>query len=296
MKDELPDNQPTAETRNATPLPRHPSLIPVARLVAPPPPFHMAASPLAAAMLKPCPRPWGLWTTLGWSLLGLLLELIVTLVLILIAGVVAGLTGSAAMNSAESLKAFTMSGLFVSVSSVVMLPVGFAYLVLITHLRGWRPAEYLALNRSTARQTVFWLAVMAAYMVISDTVTILLGRDVVPPFMVDVCKTAGFMPLLVLAVVLVAPLFEEVVFRGFMYRGIAASRLGPAGAISIATILWSLLHVQYDSYGIAYILVCGVLLGLARYGTGSVVPPILMHMLNNAGATAQALVKLADSA
>ena len=255
----------------------------------------MGASSIPAAMLKPCPRPWGLWTTLGWSLLGLLLELIVTLVLILIAGVLAGLTGSAAMSSAEFLMDLTMSGLFLSVSSVVMLPVGFAYLILITYLRGWRPVEYLALKRSTARQTVFWLAVTVAYMVTSDTVTILLGRDIVPPFMVDVCKTAVFLPLLVLAVVLVAPLFEEVVFRGFMYRGIAASRLGPAGAILIATILWSLLHVQYDSYGMAHVLVGGVLLGLARYSTGSVVPPILMHMLNNAGGTAQALVELADS-
>ena len=50
------------------------------------------------------------------------------------------------------------------------------------------------------------------------------GRDVVPPFQVEAYQTAkdaGWLMQLTLAIVFVAPLGEEVVFRGFLYRGLA---------------------------------------------------------------------------
>ena len=85
---------------------------------------------------------------------------------------------------------------------------------------------------------------------VSDLTTYLLGHAIVPPFMVAFYQSCP-LPLLILAVVVAAPVREEVLFRGFLFKGIAASRWGPIAAILISSTIWALIHVQYDPFGIA---------------------------------------------
>lgn len=49
----------------------------------------------------------------------------------------------------------------------------------------------------------------------------------------------------------------------------------------LISLLWPLAHTQYDWLGIAEIFV--VLLGLARWSTGSTTITIILHMLSNLG-------------
>jgi membrane protease YdiL (CAAX protease family) len=49
----------------------------------------------------------------------------------------------------------------------------------------------------------------------------------------------------------------------------------------LISLLWSLAHTQYHWLGIAEIFVLGVLLGLARWSTGSTTITIILHMLSN---------------
>ena len=77
---------------------------------------------------------------------------------------------------------------------------------------------------------------------------------------------------------LAGPLAVEQVVRGFMYRGIAAIRAGWIVAILLPNLLWTLAHGQYD--GAALFLV-GSIYGLARHYSGSVIVPIILHMLQN---------------
>ena len=51
--------------------------------------------------------------------------------------------------------------------------------------------------------------------------------------------------------------------------------------IAITALSWALLHYSYSWTVIAIIVVDGVLLGLARWKSGSVVTPILMHAAYN---------------
>jgi uncharacterized protein len=87
-----------------------------------------------------------------------------------------------------------------------------------------------------------------------------------------------------------APLMEETLFRGFMIRGIERSRLGAAGAIIIASAAWTLMHVQYDGYGMSQVFLMGILLGAARLRTQSLYPPLAMHSLANLIATIELIV------
>ena len=296
MNDELDNDALTDQPSAAEPATHgHAALGPrlIVRLIAPPTqPMDAREIPAAAAPLGPPPRPWGLWATIGWCALGAFLEVIVSIVLILIFGIASAMRDPTTTVSGEALEKLFESGFFLSISTIVMTPIGLAYLVLVVRWRRWRIRDYLALKQPALGQTLRWLAVIAVYVAIMDAVALILGRDVVNPFMAEAYKTAGSICLLVITLVIVAPLFEETVFRGFMFRGIASSRAGVVSAIVITSILWSLMHTQYGWLEISMIVGGGLLLGWARHQSGSTLLPMLMHAFMNVVATVETVIKL----
>ncbi|MGJ4944581.1 CPBP family intramembrane glutamic endopeptidase [Bradyrhizobium sp. HKCCYLS1011] len=78
-----------------------------------------------------------------------------------------------------------------------------------------------------------------------------------------------------------APIFEEFVFRGFLFRGWSVSFLRPAGAIVLSSALWAAGHIQYDWFGVFEIFVSGLVLGFFRYRSGSTMLAMVMHSANN---------------
>jgi membrane protease YdiL (CAAX protease family) len=86
--------------------------------------------------------------------------------------------------------------------------------------------------------------------------------------------------LRVAAVGILGPVAEELIFRGWFW-GALRTRVGPALAIVVTAAGWAALHYEYGLAVLGVILVDGLLLGLARWRTGSVYPPIVMHILYN---------------
>ncbi len=84
----------------------------------------------------------------------------------------------------------------------------------------------------------------------------------------------------VLAVCFLGPAAEELIFRGFGF-GFLQPRIGTALTIAVTAAVWAVLHYSYSWAVIFVILVDGILLGLVRWRTRSVLPPIVMHMLYN---------------
>ena len=84
----------------------------------------------------------------------------------------------------------------------------------------------------------------------------------------------------VLAVGILGPIAEELIFRGWFF-GILVKRVGAALTIAATAVGWALLHYSYPWAVIGVIVVDGLLLGLARWRTRSVFPPIVMHVLYN---------------
>ena len=148
--------------------------------------------------------------------------------------------------------------------------------------------DYFALKPVSTRSLIPWLVILAVFIALSDTLTVLIGRPVVPEFLSAAYSSAGSLPLLWLAMVLAAPLFEEMFFRGFLYKGFASSAVGVPGAIAITSFLWAAIHMQYDLYGMATIFALGVVYGLARASSGSLAVPLILHAATNLVATAEA--------
>ena len=74
-----------------------------------------------------------------------------------------------------------------------------------------------------------------------------------------------------------APVVEELVFRGIIQQ--LARPLGERQAVALQAVLFAVQH--RGPAGMAYALVCGLVLGTLRSRTGSVWPGMFLHTLNN---------------
>lgn len=223
-------------------------------------------------------RPWGVWLTLVFSL------------------IVIGTKWLLEANSWPSFCWLARSlnvpiddewlrgnfGLFVAVNCWVTAVVTLGLLAMFTRARrGWTISKYWALNRISWKSLGGWLVVGIVFIIVSEWAVCQMRGYLVSEWAIVLSQTARFPPLLWTALVIAAPVSEEVLFRGFMYRGIQGSRLGKAGAIVLPALVWGLLHMQYDWYRIAALIISGVFLGTARLQSDSAWPPIAIHSLNN---------------
>jgi uncharacterized protein len=178
------------------------------------------------------------------------------------------------------------TGLALSVSTWFSTVACLAIIALLVKLRKpWSIRDYLALNWAPMKCLIPWALILLGFIAVTDGLTWLLGLDIVPDVMVEVYRTAGFVPLLWTALIVAAPMFEEAFFRGFMFRGVQESRLGNPIAVLITAFIWSMIHVQYDVYQLSVVFAGGILLGIARVRSNSTSLTIALHSLMNVIAT-----------
>jgi membrane protease YdiL (CAAX protease family) len=166
-------------------------------------------------------------------------------------------------------------------------------LMLAVRLARVRVADYLALKRFDTTSLLNGLACTFAYLAAVDILTYVSGRDMAVPFVQAIYRTAvesGTLPLLLLAILVAAPVSEELFFRGFLLRGWAASRLGTVGAVVLTSAIWAVVHTQYDWIIVGQIFGLGLLLGWLRLRSGSTVLTIVLHGAFSAGALIQAAI------
>jgi len=175
-------------------------------------------------------------------------------------------------------RSLSSNGLCIGVMAVVSGLICTPLTLLLTKLRkNISVRNYIGFKEPSKREWVKWLLILAAFLFLSDGVSLLLHQPIVPPFMLDAYKTASSLPVLLFSIVVVAPIFEEVFFRGFLFQGIRYSRLGPIGAMGITSLVWAVIHLQYDIYGMATVFALGLLFGIARLKTDSIHLLMVMH-------------------
>lgn len=249
--------------------------------LAPVPAGAVAAPPPAAP-----PTPWGSWATIGFLLL-ILGGMMVGQMAVLVPWVVVRMVRDPGADINELAETLQYDGDLLAVATFAGAIVTLGLVILLVKARRISPRDYLALGRVRLKIVLPWALALLVFVVAFDSLSTLLDRPVVPESMRRVYETAAFLPLLWIAVVIVAPLWEEIVFRGFGFPGLRSSRLGMAGAIIVPALFWTALHVQYDAYDLGFVFLLGLLFGYARERTGSVTVPIVLHVLNNLIATVQ---------
>jgi membrane protease YdiL (CAAX protease family) len=175
-------------------------------------------------------------------------------------------------------------GAAVSLSVLVLDPVTVGVLIFAVRLKGASPVEYLALLWPRMRAVALGIAGIAVIIGLTDALLFLTGRAIVSPFQVVSYTSAaaeGWLPVMWIATVLVAPAGEEIMFRGFLFRGFVRSERSAWPAIVVISLLWAALHLQYDWTGMLEIFVAGLFLGWTRWRSGSTLLSFLLHALFN---------------
>jgi membrane protease YdiL (CAAX protease family) len=160
---------------------------------------------------------------------------------------------------------------------------------------GASAADYLGLTLPRKGDVAGGIIVVATFVIAVDGINSLLGRNLVSNFQFDTYRTAGaagWLPWLWLTVVIVAPIGEETLFRGFLFRGWHRSPGNVWPAIIVTALLWALLHLQYDFYSIAQVFAYGLVLGWFRSTTGSTILTMVLHGLINFGGMLETFIAL----
>lgn len=236
--------------------------------------------------------PWGLWPTLAFSvIIAIVYILIQVIILAIFIGV--AMLRDPNLNINKFANTLPTNGLFQTIAVCAVAPFTVGLIVLFVKIRKEVTIkQYLGFRSLGWKELSKWCLIFILFAACFDTLTFLINRPIIPEFMVSMYKTAYFTPLLWLAFIIVAPLTEEIFFRGFLFKGIKNSKIGPVGAIIITSLAWSALHTQYDAYGIVVIFLGGLLLGFARAKSNSIYPPVVMHVLQNAIATIEVVIYL----
>ena len=225
------------------------------------------------------PKPWGTVATVLWTLLTLFIAAIV------LVPTLALWTGGKLPPSLPS------DGPLLSFGGLVSTAVYVEVLAWAARRRGWQAADYLGWVVPKPRDAALTLAVIVALILAFDALDYLLDRTgFVPSFQIDTYRSAreaGGLVMLWIAFVAAGPLGEEIMFRGFLYRGWARSPGAVVPAVVVISALWAILHLQqyeYDWLVILQIFLLGLVLGWARWRSGSTMLTFAMHAFNNAWA------------
>ncbi|HWP27736.1 MAG TPA: CPBP family intramembrane glutamic endopeptidase [Xanthobacteraceae bacterium] len=219
--------------------------------------------------------PWGYLATLGWIVLAFFI------------GAGAAYVGYVLLYGGDIQRAMTggYDGVLVALSTLIAAPIQIAVIVLAVYIRRWPLARYLGLTLPTKREAIAALGILVALTVLLELSLLVFGQDPVPPFQREIypsAKEAGWLPALLVAIVLFGPTAEEIIFRGFMYRGFVREPGHEPFAILFLTLAFTALHaVQYDWVGLLQVFILGLFLGWVRWATGSTLLTILLHMLVN---------------
>jgi membrane protease YdiL (CAAX protease family) len=185
-------------------------------------------------------------------------------------------------------------GVVLTIGVIASIPVQIGVLAWAARLRGWLPLDYFALHRPKRGALVFSVVCILFVDLFFNALLYLSGRDIVAPFQVEAYQTAqsaGWLFWLLVAIVFVAPLGEEITFRGFLFRGVMRPgyELHAIFGISLA---WALLHLQYDWLGMLQIFILGLVLGWFRWAGGSTTLTVAMHVLVNFEAMIETAIKV----
>jgi membrane protease YdiL (CAAX protease family) len=232
-------------------------------------------------------EPWGFWITTAYGLAAIVVWFAVQL---LAAFLVLAWLGVGRDASDFEVQTLASHAITIAVATILSTPVPIAVVAIAARLARCTVRDYLALYWPRRADLIVGILVIAVLLPLGDLSSWLSGRDLIPPAVVDAYRTArssGTLVLLAIALILAAPLMEELLFRGFLFPGYARSRLGPAGAIGLTSAGWAVMHVQYEAFYIVQIFVLGCVFGWLRWRSGSTLLTIILHAIVNTAALVQ---------
>ncbi len=231
-------------------------------------------------------KPWSVATTLAWAALALVIGQ---------GAAMATLVWWMGHSATHGLSLVHYDGTVLALATLVADPLQIAILAWAVRLRGSSVADYLALGSFRTRDFGVSLATTAALVLAISGFGWLAGQELVTSFQTESYASTpslAWLAALCVAVIIVAPLGEEIMFRGFVFRGLVRAHDHPVWGIVVIAVLWAALHIQYDWFGLLQVFLLGILLGWARWRSGSTTLAFVLHALINLESAVETVIKV----
>jgi membrane protease YdiL (CAAX protease family) len=242
-------------------------------------------NPIEVVPAVPEGRPsgvWGAWATVGLSLAIFMIDSMAQTIVMVIFAVLQALSepiGSDLDSVMEFVQRLMTNGDMFSIALIIssLLGVGAAWLF-IKLRRGAGFKEYLALRAISLKTVLVLIGVLIALFAVAIGIGQLMNSPEQEDILTQAFYNTTFPPAFWLAIGLIGPFFEEVLFRGFLFAGLLRSRLGAAWTIIITGLVFAMVHaVQYGIGVLVQIFILGVVFGLVRWKTNSLWSSIILH-------------------
>jgi membrane protease YdiL (CAAX protease family) len=125
------------------------------------------------------------------------------------------------------------------------------------------------------------LAAIGAYLLFAMLYVAIFGA----PEQEDIAEEFGTLPVQILLIVIAASVSEEFCFRGMLFGGLR-ERWPRFAAALLSAAIFGALHALTGISAVPPLIAFGFILALLYEKTGSIVPGIILHMLNNSVALA----------
>jgi len=178
---------------------------------------------------------------------------------------------------------------------VAMIPTDMLCLMLlifyVKRTREQPLAEYFHLRAAPWKSVGFWLGLTSLYLVVTYvTDPSWAGTEGTYTY-----ETVRNMTLFWILVAVLAPMYEEMLYRGFLITELSKTDLRQFWVVLIPATVWTIGHGEFELIRFFFIFGIGFLLGYARLRTGSLSLSIGLHSFVNIVMTIQVLLTIRGS-
>ena len=123
------------------------------------------------------------------------------------------------------------------------------------------------------------LMIIAFRLIFDNSLIFWVSGISMPSFISEVFDDIAVSPIiLIISVTIVAPIYEEIIFRGILLKGMS-KKINPVIAIVVSALLFAIVHMNIPQGINAFLL--GIALGFIYLRTGSIYLSIFAHFVNN---------------
>ena len=185
------------------------------------------------------------------------------------------------MNNGGDVSSFAPGETTYTTTGIAMILSGIA---MIWHLIHFKYVKFNLKSFSEVPSKTIWLSIplIVAGMLFINLCSEFLG---LPDLMQDTFLGMSRNVFGIISITIMAPLVEELLFRGAIQGYMLRKGMKPLNAILIASAIFGIVHMNPIQIPFAFAI--GLIFGWLYYRTGSVVPGIIGHFINNSIACLQ---------
>ncbi len=141
--------------------------------------------------------------------------------------------------------------------------------------------DRLGLHVPALKTATLWFVLGAVVIISTNVLCSFIPPDETTLKMLEVLSAGRNSPLLfLLTLTIIGPVFEELLFRGYVFSG-WIDKIGIWGTTSATALLFALSHLQYGWSGLLFVFILGLVLGVMRWKTRSIYPGLVLHSAQN---------------